>query len=99
MWLERAARELDYANYWASSENPISCAGALAKVVLQGAHARLAHRGVWALNEKRMIQWADLTHLYGRFSDLGSTVETLGLAIEEVTAALLEIESETLRGV
>jgi hypothetical protein len=30
-WLGRANRELDYANYWAVSSNPISCAGALAK--------------------------------------------------------------------
>jgi hypothetical protein len=27
--------------YWATSANPISCAGTLAKVVLQDAHARL----------------------------------------------------------
>jgi predicted nucleotidyltransferase len=93
-WLERAFRELDYASYWASSENPVSCAGALAKVVLQGAHARLAHRRVWALNEKRMVQWAELTHLYKRFSNLGSSVPDLGLAIRAVTAALAEIDAE-----
>src|SRR5207244_2066075 len=66
-WLSRAEGELAYSRYWADSENPISCAGGLARAVLQAAHARLAHRGVWALNEKRMVQWADLTHLYDRF--------------------------------
>ena len=56
-WAVRTG-ELDYARYRTTSVNPISCAGTLAKVVLQGAHARLADRGIWALNEKRMVQWA-----------------------------------------
>jgi predicted nucleotidyltransferase len=95
-WLGRANRELDYASYWATSVNPISCAGTLAKVVLQGAHARLAHRGIWALNEKRMVQWADLTNLYGRFSSLGSSEEDLNRAIRDVRASIGEIETEVL---
>jgi hypothetical protein len=95
-WLDRATRELDYASYWASSANPISCAGALARVVLQGSHARLAHRGIWALNEKRMVQWADLTNLYGRFSSLGSSRGSLHLAIQDVRASIDEIETEVL---
>lgn len=94
IWLERAFRELEYASYWIASENPISCAGALAKVLVQGAHARLAHRGVWALNEKRMIQSAELTHLYGRFSELGSGAQDLQRAIDDVTTALAQIEAE-----
>jgi hypothetical protein len=57
-----------------SPSNPIGCAGALAKAALQGAHARLAHRGIWALNEKRMASTArraglarsDFPPLYGR---------------------------------
>jgi hypothetical protein len=94
LWLGRANRELDYANYWAVSSNPISCAGGLAKAALQGAHARLAHRGIWALNEKRMVQWADLTSLYGRFSSLGSSEADLTLAIGNVRKAISEIETE-----
>ena len=93
-WLGRANRELDYANYWAISSNPISCAGALAKAALQGAHARLAHRGTWALNEKRMVQWADLTGLYGRFASLGSSEADMILAISNVREAVSDIETE-----
>ncbi len=74
-WLDRATRELDYARYWATSGNPISCAGALAKVVLQGAHARLARRAIWALNEKRMVEWADMTNLDEIESEVGGFVE------------------------
>ena len=94
MWIGRAKRELDYAAYWASSENPISCAGALAKAILQAAHARLAHRGVWALNEKRMVEWAELRALYGLFSRLGSSRRDLETAIDEVRAAVAGVEAE-----
>ncbi len=94
LWLDQANRELDYAAYWAASANPMNCAGVLAKVVLQGAHARLAHRGIWALNEKRMVQWADLANLFGRFSNLGSSTEQLTLAIGGVRASIAEIEGE-----
>lgn len=94
VWLGRAHQELAYATYWATSENPVSCAGALAKVVLQAAHARLAHRGVWALNEKRMVQWADLTDLYRWFAALGSSPRELNTAIEEVGAAVAGIVAE-----
>ena len=94
VWLGRANQELGYASYWVASANPVSCAGALARVVLQGAHARLAHRGVWALNEKRMVQWADLTRLYGRFASLGSSEEELSVVLHDVQASVAEIESE-----
>lgn len=95
-WLGRAKRELDYASYWVTAVNPIGCAGALAKVVLQGAHARLAHRGIWALNEKRMVQWADLTNLYGRFSSLGSSQADLDVAVQRVRASIDDIGTEVL---
>jgi hypothetical protein len=93
-WLGGATRELDYASYWAASANPISCAGTLAKVVLQGAHARLAHRGIWALNEKRMVQWAELSSLYGRFASLGSSTRAVSVAIQDVRASIDEIKAE-----
>jgi hypothetical protein len=96
-WLARAQRELDYADHWAASPNPINCAGALAKVVLQGAHARLAHRGVWALNEKRMVQWAELTDLFPRFAHLGSTTRDLRGAIAEVRRTISAIDAEVSR--
>jgi hypothetical protein len=51
---------------------------------------------VWALNEKRMIQWADLTNRYGRFSSLGSSEEDLNVAIHDVRVSIGEIEAEVL---
>jgi hypothetical protein len=94
-WLERARGELSYAHYWASTANPISCSGALARAVLQTAHARLAHRRVWALNEKRMVQWAELTNLYDVFDAIGSSPLDLENAISVVEATCDEVTEET----
>lgn len=94
-WLGRAAGELDYARYWAATGNPIGAAGALAKVVMQLAHARLAHRGVWALNEKRMVERADLSGLRPVFASLGSSRRQLEAAIESVRAAAEMIGRES----
>ena len=61
---------------------------------MQMAHARLAHRGVWALNEKRMLQWSDLSHLTPVFGALGTSAPSLLSALEAVRAALNEVEVE-----
>jgi predicted nucleotidyltransferase len=97
-WLGRARRELGYASYWVQTENTVSCAGALAKIVLQAAHARLAHRGIWALNEKRMVEWAGLSSLNARFGALGSSRGELDLALQEVESAVADVESEVDAG-
>lgn len=94
VWLGRAHGELEYCRYWATSENPVSCAGALAKTTLQAAHAVLAMRGIWALNEKRMLQWAGLTRLNELFANLGTSHEELSHAIAEVAGVVADIEAE-----
>jgi predicted nucleotidyltransferase len=94
-WLNRARGELSYARYWAQTTNTISCAGALARAVLQVAHARLAYRGVWALNEKRMVQWADMGGLNDLFGGLGTTTEELERAIDAVIDVADEVAAET----
>lgn len=43
-----------------------------------------------------MVQWADLTNLFGRFANLGSSEGDLDLAFEEVRASIGEIETEAL---
>jgi hypothetical protein len=94
VWVGRAQRELEYATYWASRANPINGAGALAKVVLQGAHAKLANRGAWALNEKRMVEWAALTDLYDRLARVGASADELTAAISDVASAIAVITAE-----
>jgi predicted nucleotidyltransferase len=56
-WLARAADELACTRHWASTENPVSRSGALARAVLQCAHARPRrdHRGGGALTTGRNV--------------------------------------------
>jgi hypothetical protein len=58
--------------------------------VVEAAHGRLAARGVWALNEKRIVARAGLDGLVPRFARLGGTPQELRGAVEEVRAVLLE---------
>jgi hypothetical protein len=95
-WLQRADSELAYAYHWAATENPINCAGSLARTLMQCAHARLAGRGVRALNEKRLVEWAELAHLYRLFARIGSTTEALARAIVGVSEVSAAIATETL---
>ena len=95
-WLNRARSELSYAHFWAQTTNTVSCSGALARAVLQIAHARLAHRGIWALNEKRMVQWAELTGLNETFGSMGTTEDDLERAIAAVSGVLQTVCDEIL---
>lgn len=56
--------------------------------------------GVWlGRADRELVDWADLTSLYRRFSALGSSTAELSEAIREVRGAIAEIESEVARGV
>jgi hypothetical protein len=59
-WESRASMALMFAERDARTRDVAPCAGMLASAVLCGAHARLAARGEWALNEKRLVRRAGL---------------------------------------
>jgi hypothetical protein len=61
---------------------------------MQTAHARLAARGIWALNEKRMLQWAGMQDLTPTFAALGSTPADLHRAVDAVSAVFAEVCAE-----
>ncbi len=42
-WRLALTAKPSYARHWAKTENPINCAGSLARITMQAAHARLAH--------------------------------------------------------
>lgn len=94
-WLQRAAGELSYARYWADTSNPMNCAGGLARAVMQIAHARLAHQGVWALNEKRMAARSGLDALAPVFASLGSDPPELHRAVDAVQQVREAVVRET----
>lgn len=49
----------------------------------------MAAAGAWALNEKRLVEQAGLTHLNGRVAHLGRRPDELRAAVQELNAALL----------
>ena len=90
-WQEAARLTLLYGDVnYAQRGDPIGCAGALARAVVEAGHARLAARGEWALNEKQIAERAGLGHLAGCFAKLGSRPEELRAAVKEVAGACLE---------
>jgi Nucleotidyltransferase domain len=89
-WRQEAGLTLEYARAaYASRGDALGCAGLLAQAVVQEAHARVAARGEWTLNDKRLVRQAGLDHLAHRFARLGGDATELVAAVDEVAAALL----------
>jgi predicted nucleotidyltransferase len=88
-WAEAARLTLEYTEtVYAARGDALGCAGGLARAVIEAAHARLADRGIWALNEKGIVERAGLDGIAPRFARLGATPPALHQAVQEVRAAL-----------
>jgi hypothetical protein len=88
-WAEAARLTLDYTEtVYAARGDALGCAGGLARAVVEAAQGRLATRGAWALNEKRIVERAGLDGLTPRFARLGGTPPALQRAVQDVRAAL-----------
>jgi hypothetical protein len=90
-WTEAARLSLGYAEeVYAARGDALGCGGGLARAVVEAAHGRLAARGMWALNEKRIVVRAGLDGLVPRFTRLGGTPQELRGTVEEVRGVLFE---------
>lgn len=70
-WHETALLHLAYAEgAYAAAGDIIGVAGAVARAIVEESHARLAARGEWALNEKRIVKRALLDHLSVKLMNL-----------------------------
>lgn len=88
-WLGAALGTLDYAeSVYAVRGDSLGCAGGLARAVVEAAHGVLAGRGVWVLNEKRIVDRAGLGHLAAQFAALGATPHELGDAVARTRLAI-----------
>ncbi len=89
-WWRNAARlSCDYAEAaYAARGDALGCAGSLARAVIEAAHSQLAARGIWALNEKRIVGLAGLAGTCHYFEQLGDSPEDLAQAVRMVRAAL-----------
>lgn len=88
-WHDAARLSLEYAEqYYVPRGDAIGCAGSLARAVMEGAHGRLAARGIWVLNEKRLVEQGGFTSLQDPFGYLGGTPTDLRRAVRTVRAVV-----------
>jgi predicted nucleotidyltransferase len=90
-WTGRAAVALMFAGAHARTPDPVCCTGMLSSATLCAAHARLAARREWVLNEKHLVERSGLAAVAPLISAAGATSEQLGEAVAAVAAAL-EVE-------
>ena len=87
VWRNRATMTLRYAKAAYVRRGQVTeVAGALATAAMQTAHAVLAARGEWVINEKRMLQRAGLRGVDAIVARLGPDPETLAQAVSEAEA-------------
>jgi predicted nucleotidyltransferase len=87
-WKGRASVSLMFAKSYASLGDTVCCAGMLVDATLCTAHARLAQRHEWVLNEKHLVRRAGLDQLQPVLAQPGSTTEELLTAVATVSAGL-----------
>jgi hypothetical protein len=87
-WRGRASVALMFALAHARTGDGVPCAGMLAQAVLCEAHARLAARREWALNEKRLVARAGLADVEALLARPGAVSAELLRSAETVADAL-----------
>jgi predicted nucleotidyltransferase len=88
LWGGRAGVALMFAEGYARANDAVCCAGMLAESVLCIAHARLAERRAWVLNEKRLVQRAGLDEVQAMLARPGATAAELADTVAMVSTAL-----------
>ncbi len=87
-WRGRAGVSLMFAETHAAAADAVCCAGMLADAVLSAAHARLAERRQWALNEKRLVERAGLAEVQPLLASPGATSAELATTVAAVAGEL-----------
>jgi predicted nucleotidyltransferase len=87
-WDGRARVALMFANGHAAAGDAIACTGMLAQAVLCIAHARLARRRDWVLNEKRLVARAGLQRLQPLLGHSGNSRDALAATVDAVSSML-----------
>ena len=87
-WLGQAAVALMFAAGHGRLGDVACCAGMLAAAALAAAHARLAARREWVLNEKGLVDRAGLTAVQALLARPGGTPAELASTLEAVADAL-----------
>ncbi len=87
-WLGSASFSLTLAEGYAKQGALTQCVGSIARAAVCTAHAILAERGEWVLNEKRIVQDAGLRAIDEILAAPGADPQALALAVESAREAL-----------
>ena len=87
-WRGRAQVSLMFAQAHADAGDVVPCVGMLAQAIVCMAHARLAERREWVLNEKRLVRRAGLEDLQATLAGPGATPTELAASVAAVSTAL-----------
>ena len=87
-WRFHAQFSLDYARMHAKRANVVGAAGQIAKAVVEHAHSVACGRGLWVLNEKRLIDDTGLGAAHGWLSAVPTDAGDLARWVDEVGAAM-----------
>jgi predicted nucleotidyltransferase len=89
-WHARASLSLMFARAHAAAGDVVACVGMLAQAVLCVAHARLARRHEWVLNEKRLVRRAGLDDVHAALAHAGTSSAEL-ISLSARVADMLEL--------
>ena len=84
-WEGRAQASLMFALLHARAGEAVGCAGMLAHAVLCAAHARMAGRCEWVLNEKRLVRSAGLGAVEPVLAAVGGSADELMASVGAVS--------------
>jgi hypothetical protein len=87
-WRGRAAVALMFAALHARTADAVCCAGMLAQAVLCAAHAQIAKRREWVVNEKRLVERAGLDPAQALLAAPGATSADLDHTVAAVSDAI-----------
>ena len=87
-WERDAAFALLIAEGYASRGDPVACAGLLARAIFAVAHARMAARREWALNEKGLVSKAGLGAADDVLAAVGATPQRLHDSVAQIRSLL-----------
>jgi len=87
-WNGNAAFSLMFAEGYAARGDVVACAGSLARAVMASGHARLAERGEWVLNEKRLVRRAGLSTAEAVLTNLGNDPAQLTQSVARMRSIL-----------
>jgi hypothetical protein len=89
-WRDHARSSLEHARVRAAHGDPAGVLGHLARAGIEEAHARLCEARRWTVNEKEILERAELTHLNQILTALNTDPVTLSQRVMQARTLLLD---------